>query len=166
MSTKKDKFSSKDKKYMKLALNLASARKGLTGVNPSVGCLIVKNDKIISIGQTGFEGTPHAEYNAINNSLEKLKNSKVIIWGAGDTGRELVNKSSLLKYYNIKINFFVDKYKVKNSKLNNILIKHPRDIQDDNSNIIIASTQFNEEIYHELITMGINRNRIIDSLFL
>ena len=90
----------------------------------------------------------------------------MIIWGAGDTGRELVNKSSLLKYYNIKINFFVDKYKVKNSKLNNILIKHPRDIQDDNSNIIIASTQFNEEIYHELITMGINRNRIIDSLFL
>ena len=76
MSTKKDKFSSKDKKYMNLALNLASARKGLTGDNPSVGCLIVKNDKIISIGQTGFNGKPHAEYNAINNSLEKLKDSR------------------------------------------------------------------------------------------
>ena len=79
MSTKKDKFSSKDKKYMKLALNLASARKGLTGDNPSVGCLIVKNDKIISIGQTGFNGRPHAEYNAINNSLEKLKGSKMYV---------------------------------------------------------------------------------------
>ena len=44
--------------------------------------------------------------------------------------------------------------------------KHPKDIQDDNSNIIIASTQFNEEIYHELISMGINKNRIVDSLFL
>ena len=98
--------------------------------------------------------------------IEKLKNSNVIIWGAGDTGRELINKSSLLKYYNIKINFFVDKYKDENSKLNNILIKHPKDIQDDNSNIIIASTQFNEEIYHELISMGINKNRIVDSLFL
>ena len=79
MSTKKDKFSSKDKKYMKLALNLASARKGLTGDNPSVGCLIVKNDKIISIGQTGFDGRPHAEYNAINNSIEKLKGAKMYV---------------------------------------------------------------------------------------
>ena len=40
---------------MRLALNLARARKGLTGENPSVGCLIVKNDRIISIGQTGFK---------------------------------------------------------------------------------------------------------------
>ncbi len=79
MSTKKDKFSSKDKKFMKLAINLASARKGLTGDNPSVGCLIVKNDKIISIGQTGFEGRPHAEYNAINNSSDKLKDSKMYV---------------------------------------------------------------------------------------
>ena len=78
MSSKKDKFTLKDKNYMKLALNLASARKGLTGVNPSVGCLIVKNDKIISIGQTGFEGRPHAEHNAINNSLEK-KEARIIV---------------------------------------------------------------------------------------
>ena len=79
MSTKKDKFSLKDKNFMKLALNLARARKGLTGENPSVGCLIVKNDKIISIGQTGFDGRPHAEYNAIKNSLEKLNGSKMYV---------------------------------------------------------------------------------------
>ena len=79
MSTKKDKFSSKDKNYMRLALNLARARKGLTGENPSVGCLIVKNDRIISIGQTGLKGRPHAERNAINNSLEKLKGSKMYV---------------------------------------------------------------------------------------
>ena len=79
MSSKKDKFTLEDKNYMKLALILASARKGLTGGNPSVGCLIVKNDKIISIGQTGFEGRPHAEQNAIKNSLEKLKGSKMYV---------------------------------------------------------------------------------------
>ena len=79
MSSKKDNFTFKDKNYMKLALNLASARKGLTGENPSVGCLIIKNDKIISIGQTGFGGRPHAEHNAINNSLEKLKGSKMYV---------------------------------------------------------------------------------------
>ena len=79
MSTKKDKFSSKDKNYMRLAINLAKARKGLTGDNPSVGCLIVKNGKIISIGQTGYDGRPHAEYNAINNSLEKVKGSTMYV---------------------------------------------------------------------------------------
>ncbi|MDA7471170.1 riboflavin biosynthesis protein RibD, partial [Candidatus Pelagibacter ubique] len=62
MSTKKDKFSIKDKIFMELALNLAKARHGLTGINPSVGCVIVKNNKILSIGQTGFKGTPHAEF--------------------------------------------------------------------------------------------------------
>ncbi len=79
MSTKKDKFSAKEKKYMKLALKLASSRIGLTGNNPSVGCLIVKNDKIISIGLTGLNGRPHAEVNAINNSFERLKGSKMYV---------------------------------------------------------------------------------------
>ena len=75
MSTRKDKFSIKDKKYMSLALSLASARHGFTGENPSVGCVIVKNDEIISIGQTGYSGRPHAEYNAIKNSDETLEGS-------------------------------------------------------------------------------------------
>ncbi len=79
MSTKKDKFSYKDKRFMKLAINLANARKGLTGENPSVGCLIVKNDKIISIGQTGYNGRPHAESNAINNSFQDLSGAKMYI---------------------------------------------------------------------------------------
>ena len=64
---------------MELALDLAKAREGLTGTNPSVGCIIVKNDKIISIGQTSFNGRPHAEYNAIRNSTESLKDSTMYI---------------------------------------------------------------------------------------
>ena len=60
---------------MSLALSLASARHGFTGENPSVGCVIVKNDEIISIGQTGYSGRPHAEYNAIKNSDETLEGS-------------------------------------------------------------------------------------------
>ncbi|MDA9646382.1 bifunctional diaminohydroxyphosphoribosylaminopyrimidine deaminase/5-amino-6-(5-phosphoribosylamino)uracil reductase RibD, partial [Candidatus Pelagibacter sp.] len=79
MSTKKDKFSKKDKTYMKLALSLASVRYGLTGSNPSVGCVIVKNNEIISIGQTGYAGKPHAEYNAIKNSNINLQGSKMYI---------------------------------------------------------------------------------------
>ena len=79
MSTRKDKFSQKDKKYMSLALSLASARHGLTGENPSVGCVIVKNDEVISIGQTGYNGRPHAESNAIKNSNETLEGSTMYV---------------------------------------------------------------------------------------
>ena len=79
MSTKKDKFSSKDNLYMDLALDLAKAREGRTGTNPSVGCVIVKNDKIISIGQTAHNGRPHAESNAIRNTFEDLKNAKMYV---------------------------------------------------------------------------------------
>ena len=64
---------------MELALSLASARHGLTGINPSVGCVIVKNDEIISIGQTSYNGRPHAEYNAIKNSNENLEGSKMYV---------------------------------------------------------------------------------------
>ena len=71
--------SKKDKLYMELALNLASERYGLTGPNPSVGCVIVKNDQIISIGQTGLNGRPHAEFNAIKNCKKKLKGSTIYV---------------------------------------------------------------------------------------
>ena len=79
MSTKKDNFSFKDKFYMELALDLARAREGHTGTNPSVGCVIVKNDEIVSIGQTSFGGRPHAENNAIKNTSEDLKGSKMYV---------------------------------------------------------------------------------------
>lgn len=79
MSTKKDKYSITDRDFMSLAINLARARIGLTGNNPSVGCVIVKNNQIISIGQTGFNGRPHAEHNAINSSIQNLKGSKMYI---------------------------------------------------------------------------------------
>jgi len=79
MSTKKDKFSKKDINYMRLALNLAGERHGLTGENPSVGCVVVKNNEIISIGQTSYNGRPHAEYNAIKNSNVNLEGSTMYV---------------------------------------------------------------------------------------
>ena len=79
MSTKKDNFTIKDKQFMQIALNLAIAREGLTGTNPSVGCVIVKDNKIISIGQTSYNGRPHAERNAIKDSVENVAGSKMYV---------------------------------------------------------------------------------------
>ena len=67
------KTNKKEIKYMELAISLAKQRIGLTGNNPSVGCVIVKKNKIISLGQTGIGGVPHAESVAIDSSTEKVE---------------------------------------------------------------------------------------------
>ena len=80
MSSKKDKLNYSDKYFMSIAMNLAKERSGLTGLNPSVGCLIVKNNNILSFGQTGFGGRPHAETIAINKCKKHdLKGSTIYI---------------------------------------------------------------------------------------
>ena len=74
MSSKKDNY------YLNLALDLAKDREGLTGSNPSVGAIIVKNGLVISQGQTGFGGRPHAEFNAINScKANELKGSTMYV---------------------------------------------------------------------------------------
>ena len=80
MSSKKDKSKNLDKYFMSIAMNLAKERNGLTGLNPSVGCVIVKNNKILSFGQTGFRGRPHAETVAINKCKKnELRGSSIYI---------------------------------------------------------------------------------------
>ena len=39
-------------KWMKIALDLSKKQLGKTGENPSVGCIIVKNNKVIASGVT------------------------------------------------------------------------------------------------------------------
>ncbi len=79
MSLKKDSFSSFDKKNMRFAINLAKNQNGLTGTNPSVGCVIVKRKKIISYGVTNLNGRPHAETIALNRCRANSKNSLIYV---------------------------------------------------------------------------------------
>jgi diaminohydroxyphosphoribosylaminopyrimidine deaminase/5-amino-6-(5-phosphoribosylamino)uracil reductase len=60
-----------DLKFIKLALNLASKNIGNTAENPSVGCVITKNNIILSTAITSENGRPHAEINAINKIKDK-----------------------------------------------------------------------------------------------
>ena len=70
----------KDKYYINIANNLAINSNGYSGPNPSVGAVVVKNNKIISFGNTGFLGRPHAEINALNKlSKNEKKNSTIYI---------------------------------------------------------------------------------------
>ena len=53
-------------KFMKMALRVARKNLGIVSPNPSVGCIIVKNDRLLSIGYTQAGGVPHAEIVALN----------------------------------------------------------------------------------------------------
>src|SRR6185369_5666938 len=52
-------------RYMKRALTLARKGVGRTAPNPAVGCVIVKNDKVIGEGWHRKAGSPHAEVHAL-----------------------------------------------------------------------------------------------------
>ena len=82
------RISEKDKKFLRIALNLARRNVGLTGKNPSVGCIITYGDIILGRGNTQFNGRPHAEVMAIKQASEhflykknkrKIKNINVYI---------------------------------------------------------------------------------------
>jgi diaminohydroxyphosphoribosylaminopyrimidine deaminase / 5-amino-6-(5-phosphoribosylamino)uracil reductase len=55
---------------MDAALALAWSGLGTTAPNPSVGCILVKNGKIIGKGRTANGGRPHAEREALDAALE------------------------------------------------------------------------------------------------
>ena len=60
--------SKSDVRFIKLALELAKRGIGQTGSNPSVGCVIVKESRIIGRGFTGKNGEPHAETVALKHA--------------------------------------------------------------------------------------------------
>ncbi len=54
--------------FLKIAFNIARNNLGKTNSNPSVGCVVVKNNSVISTGVTSINGRPHAEFNALNKT--------------------------------------------------------------------------------------------------
>lgn len=64
--------------YINLAFEQAKINLGSTGTNPSVGCVVVKNDSVISSGYTSLTGRPHAEFNALNKKIN-FKDSSIYV---------------------------------------------------------------------------------------
>ena len=52
---------------------------GNTGKNPAVGCILVKNNKVVGVGATSENGRPHAEENAIRMAGREVVGSTIYI---------------------------------------------------------------------------------------
>ncbi|WP_054957214.1 bifunctional diaminohydroxyphosphoribosylaminopyrimidine deaminase/5-amino-6-(5-phosphoribosylamino)uracil reductase RibD [Paenibacillus dakarensis] len=68
-----------DEFYMNLALEMAARATGQTGVNPVVGCVVVKDGMIAGMGAHLERGTPHAEIHALQMAGPKAAGSTVYI---------------------------------------------------------------------------------------
>ena len=64
---------------MAAALSLAERGVGRTGQNPSVGCIIVKDDRVIGRGWTQPGGRPHAEAMALAQAGEAARGSIIYV---------------------------------------------------------------------------------------
>jgi diaminohydroxyphosphoribosylaminopyrimidine deaminase/5-amino-6-(5-phosphoribosylamino)uracil reductase len=68
-----------DISYMEQALHLAEKGRYSTSPNPAVGCVIVKNRRVIGSGFHRRAGGPHAEIEAINSATESCENATAYI---------------------------------------------------------------------------------------
>ena len=65
--------------WINAAFYQASCAVGITGKNPPVGCVIIKDDEIIGMGHTSKTGRPHAEENALKMAGKKALGATMYI---------------------------------------------------------------------------------------
>lgn len=70
---------SADETHMRHAIALAAANVGRTGDNPSVGCVIVQDGRIVGEAATAEGGRPHAEELALDVASRRAKGATAYV---------------------------------------------------------------------------------------
>lgn len=68
-----------DERFMAAAIRYSQRHLGLTGENPSVGCLIVRDGAIVGSGVTALGGRPHAEVQALAEAGEAARGATAYV---------------------------------------------------------------------------------------
>lgn len=74
-----ERFSEEEKGYMRIALSLARRGMGNTWPNPSVGCVLVRDGRIVGRGWTQPGGRPHAETQALVQAGDAARGAKAYV---------------------------------------------------------------------------------------
>ena len=72
-------FDARDRRYMRTALALADKHIGVAGPNPSVGCVVARDGKIIGRGWHEYRELDHAEVRALKASSESVRGATVYV---------------------------------------------------------------------------------------
>ena len=75
----KTRFSPQDVAFMQLALDLAKQGEFTTTPNPSVGCVLVKDGKVVGKGFHAKAGEPHAEVMALREAGENARGATAYV---------------------------------------------------------------------------------------
>ena len=75
----KTQFSPQDVAFMQLALDLAKQGEFTTTPNPSVGCVLVKDGKVVGKGFHAKAGEPHAEVMALREAGENARGATAYV---------------------------------------------------------------------------------------
>ncbi|MBB5738993.1 bifunctional diaminohydroxyphosphoribosylaminopyrimidine deaminase/5-amino-6-(5-phosphoribosylamino)uracil reductase RibD [Brevundimonas aurantiaca] len=85
-------WSDADRGFMAQAIDLATGRMGETWPNPAVGCVIVKDGRVIAQAATAPGGRPHAEEQAVPAAGPDVERATVYVTlepcGARSSGRK------------------------------------------------------------------------------
>ncbi|WP_308639089.1 bifunctional diaminohydroxyphosphoribosylaminopyrimidine deaminase/5-amino-6-(5-phosphoribosylamino)uracil reductase RibD [Paenibacillus silvisoli] len=68
-----------DETYMRLALDMAGKAQGQTDINPVVGCVVVKEGRIVGLGAHLRRGEGHAEVHALKMAGEQAEGATVYV---------------------------------------------------------------------------------------
>ncbi len=68
-----------DARYMAAALALSERGRGRTGANPNVGCLVVRDGRIVGRGWTQPGGRPHAEQMALEQAGDLAEGADIYV---------------------------------------------------------------------------------------
>lgn len=72
-------FDAADRRFMKMALALAGKGMGLASPNPSVGCVVVHNGRVVGRGMHEYALKDHAEVRAIREASDLSKNATAYV---------------------------------------------------------------------------------------
>ncbi len=105
MASQKNKSLENRNFFLDLAFEEAKINLGKTKLNPSVGCVVVKDNTVLSSGHTSIGGRPHAEYNALKFK-SNLKDSDLYVtmepcthYGLTPPCTNLIKKKGIKKVY-------------------------------------------------------------------
>ncbi|MCV3738201.1 bifunctional diaminohydroxyphosphoribosylaminopyrimidine deaminase/5-amino-6-(5-phosphoribosylamino)uracil reductase RibD [Rhizobium sp. TRM96647] len=68
-----------DQRFMAAAIRLSLRNLGRTGTNPSVGCVLVKDGRVLATGVTDIGGRPHAERMALGEAGEAARGATAYV---------------------------------------------------------------------------------------
>jgi|TARA_Y100000294_G_scaffold94414_1_gene87875 molybdenum cofactor biosynthesis enzyme MoaA len=103
------------------------------------------------------------EKNNLFENLREFFDQDIIVWGTGAYANEIIKNSFLFK--KSKVAFFVDSKISKSDDLFlNCHVLKPEKLLGTNKPIFIASSTYWQTIYKKILKLGVNKNRVINTL--